>query len=71
MGFQIIISTVLTSKINMTLTFDLKINRGHMLVMTNHHTKFEDPRPKCSLVITRKPFGQQTKYSYIAIFSII
>jgi hypothetical protein len=24
--------------------------------MTNHHTKFEVPRPKRSLVIDRKPF---------------
>jgi hypothetical protein len=28
--------------------------------MTNHHTKFEVPRPKGSLVITRKPFGLRT-----------
>jgi hypothetical protein len=39
---------------------DPKINRGHLLVMTNHHTKFEVPRPKGSLVITRKPFGLRT-----------
>jgi hypothetical protein len=35
---------------------DPKINRGHLLVMTNHHTMFEVPRPKRSLVIDRKPF---------------
>jgi hypothetical protein len=43
-----------------TLTFDPKINSGHLLVMTNHHTKFEVPRPKGSLVIDRKPFGLWT-----------
>jgi hypothetical protein len=37
-----------------------KINRGHLLVMTNHHTEFEVPRPKRSLVITRKPLGLRT-----------
>jgi hypothetical protein len=30
------------------------------MVMNNHHTKFEVPRPKRSLVISRKPFGLQT-----------
>jgi hypothetical protein len=39
---------------------DLKINRGHLLVMKNHHTKFEVPRPKRSLVINLKPFGLLT-----------
>jgi hypothetical protein len=28
--------------------------------MTNHHVRFEVPRPKGSLVITRKPFGLRT-----------
>jgi hypothetical protein len=39
---------------------DPKINRVHLMVMTNHHTKFEVPRPKRSLVIDWKPFGLQT-----------
>jgi hypothetical protein len=33
-----------------------KINRGHLLVITNHHIKFEGPKPKGSLVIDRKTF---------------
>jgi hypothetical protein len=40
--------------------FDPKINRDHLLVMNNHHTKLEVPRPKRSLVIARKPFGIRT-----------
>jgi hypothetical protein len=39
-----------------TLTFDPKINRGHVIVMNNHHTKFDAARPKRSLVIDRKSF---------------
>jgi hypothetical protein len=39
---------------------DPKINRGHLLVMYNHHTKFKVPRFKCSLVIDRKTFGLWT-----------
>jgi hypothetical protein len=35
---------------------DPKINRDHLLVMSNHHTKFEVPRPKRSLVIDRNLF---------------
>ena len=35
---------------------DLKINRGHLPVMTNVPMKFRDPRPKRSWVIIRKPF---------------
>ena len=35
---------------------DLKINRGHLPVMTNVPMKFHDPRPKRSWVIIRKPF---------------
>jgi hypothetical protein len=46
------LETVFTFKVNVTLTFDLKIKKGHVLVMNNHHTKFEVPRPKLSLVIT-------------------
>jgi hypothetical protein len=34
-----------------------KINRGHLLVMTNPHTRFEVPRHTRSLVIDRKPFS--------------
>jgi hypothetical protein len=30
--------------IQMTLTFDPKINRGHLLAKTNAHTKFEGQR---------------------------
>jgi hypothetical protein len=41
--------------VNVNLTFDPKINSGHLLVMNNHHTKFKVPRPWRSLVITRKP----------------
>jgi hypothetical protein len=33
-----------------------QINRHHLLFMTNHHTKFEVPRPKHSIVIDRKLF---------------
>ena len=39
---------------------DLKINRVHLLVMTNQPTKFEVPGPKRSQVIDRKPFGLPT-----------
>jgi hypothetical protein len=37
-----------------------KNNRGHLLVMNNPHTKLEVPKPKHSLVIDQKPFGQWT-----------
>jgi hypothetical protein len=43
-----------------TLIFDIKIIRSHLLVINNHHTKFEVPRSKRSLVIDRKPFGVRT-----------
>ena len=33
-----------------------KSNRGHQLVMTNHHTKLEDPWAMSSLVIDRTRF---------------
>ena len=33
-----------------------KVNRGHLLVMTNHHTKLEDPWAMSSLVIDRTRF---------------
>jgi hypothetical protein len=39
-----------------TLAFDPKIYRDHLLVMTNHHTKFEVPRPKRPLGIEWKLF---------------
>ena len=35
----------------MTLTFDIQISRGHELVMTNLHTKYEVPTPKRFSVI--------------------
>ena len=38
---------------------DLKINRGHLLLVTNLHTKYEVPGPKQSSVIERKPFFSQ------------
>jgi hypothetical protein len=46
------------------VTFDLNINRGHLLIMNNPHTNFEVPRPtgKCSLVIDRNRFYQQGEY---------
>jgi hypothetical protein len=53
---KLLIGNPFTYKVNVTNTFDPKINRSHLLVMNNHHTKFEVPRPKCSLVIDRKPF---------------
>jgi len=37
---------------------DLKNNRGHLNVMTNHHSKFEDSRLNRFAVIDRKPFNQ-------------
>jgi hypothetical protein len=51
--------TVFTYKVNVTLIFDPEINRGHLLIMTNHLTKFEVPKPMPSLVIIRKPFCLQ------------
>ena len=33
-----------------------KINRGHLLVMTNLHIKFEDPRSICSQVTDQTRF---------------
>jgi hypothetical protein len=38
------------------LTFDPKKKWDHLLVMNNHHTKFEVPMPKSSLVIDQKQF---------------
>ena len=53
------------SLFNIQCHFDLdlwprnpKFNRGHLLVMTNLHTKFEDPKSMSSLVIDR------TRYVY-------
>jgi hypothetical protein len=42
-----------------TLTFDPSTPKSKV-VMNNHHTKFEVPKPKRSLVINRKPFGLRT-----------
>ena len=39
---------------------DLKINRGHLLVMINVPMKFHDPRPKRSWVIVWQPPGGRT-----------
>jgi hypothetical protein len=46
----------LSYTVNMTLTFDPKIKKAHLLVINKHHAKFEVPRPKHSLVIDRKLF---------------
>ena len=43
----------------MTLTFDLKRNRGHLLTMTNLLTKYEDCRLNDTQVIDPKPLNQQ------------
>ena len=47
---------LLSLNVTVTLTFylDLKFKRDHLLVMTNHHTKLEDPM--CSVVIDRTRF---------------
>jgi hypothetical protein len=37
--------TVFTFKVNMTLTFDLKINKGYLLAKTNAPVKFEGKGP--------------------------
>ena len=50
--------TIFKQKVAMTLTFDPKINRVHLLVMTNKPTKYEVPGSKRSQVIDRKPFFQ-------------
>ena len=45
--------------VTVTLTFDLESPnsvRGHLLVMTNHHTKLEDPWAMSSLVIDQTRF---------------
>ena len=39
-----------------------KFNKGHLLVMTNHHTKFEDPWAMSSLVIGRTRFVYRRTY---------
>jgi hypothetical protein len=33
---------------------DLKINRGHLAIMKNHHLNFHDPGPKHTQVFVRK-----------------
>jgi hypothetical protein len=49
-------------KAPVTLTFDLKIKRGHLLIMTNLHAKYEDCVSKESQVIgqirKKPPAGQ-------------
>ena len=44
--------------VTVTLTFDVEIpnSRGHLLIMTNHNTKLEDPWAMISLVIDRIRF---------------
>ena len=49
----------LSLNVTVTLTFDLETPNsivGHLLVMTNHHTKLEDPWAMRSLVIDRTRF---------------
>ena len=49
----------LSLKVTVTLTFDLetpKFDRGHLLVMTNHHTKLEGLWVMSSLVTDRTRF---------------
>jgi hypothetical protein len=50
-------------KAPVTLTFDLKINRDHLLIITNLNTKYEDCVSDESLVIgrtrkNRRPAGR-------------
>ena len=54
----------LSLNVTVTLTFDLETpnsigNRGHLLIMPNHDTKLEDPRPMCSQVIDLTRFVYQ------------
>ena len=48
----------LSLNVTATLTFDLETPNsiGHLLVMTNHHTKLEDHWTTSSLVIDRTRF---------------
>jgi hypothetical protein len=60
---KLLIKTRFYLRRHVTLIFDpfeLKINRGYLLVMANVLSKSEVPIPKRSLVIDHKPFGQQT-----------
>jgi hypothetical protein len=45
-------------KVPVTLTFDLKINTDHLLIMTNLNTKYEDCGSKESIGRTRKSDGR-------------
>ena len=44
----------------LTLTFDPKINSGHLLVMSNLHVKYEDSVMNSIEDNQRKPFGLPT-----------
>ena len=46
----------LSLNVTVTLTFDLDSPRGHLLVMTNHHTKLGDLQALSSFVIDRTRF---------------
>ena len=51
---------------------DLKINRGHLPVMTNVPMKFHDPRRKRSWVIIRKPFSYfQSLWPWPVTFDLV
>ena len=41
-----------------------RFNRGHLLVMTNHHTKVENPWAMSSLVIDRTRFAYGPMYPW-------
>ena len=51
---------ILQLNVTLTLTFDLKSNRGYLYVVTNHHSKIEDSRLYQLAVIDRKPFDLLT-----------
>jgi hypothetical protein len=46
----------------MTLTFDAKINRGHLPAKTNPTSKFEGKQPMRCQVIERKLFYLQGQF---------
>ncbi len=50
------LETVFQVKVTLTLTFDPKINRVHLLLMINQSIKIEKLGSKGSQVIDRKPF---------------
>ena len=45
-----------------------KLNRGHLLVMTNNHAKLEDPWAMSSLVIDRTRYVYGLTYMCKAIY---